>query len=1156
MGVTGLWTVLDPAGQPVPLESLAHKVLAVDVSIWLNQAVKGFRDKSGNVLPHAHVLGLFHRVCKLLFYRIKPVFVFDGPPPQLKRDTLFRRRQRKSRASRQSDASRAKLIDNFLRSQVVAQQLQRQSQVVDRVAERGQEELASLLSQRSHPKKERDLFELPAMVQTEEDAWSSSDSEKEDIMAKLDIHNHTDIHQIDVNSPKFQALPKHRQVEVLMELREKRKQNSWAKMHEMPKEAQNFSGFQMDRLMKRSKLQRKLHEVGQELSQTAMAIDDHKLFVGDRAGLKRQKLEAKRTIQGRDFVYLDGLKAATPPEPTSSQGGKMDTIPEVRELQTDSESGEDDLDRAVAESLAQSNELSQDDLLALAEKNADHAALDGDGGDDDIMIIEPTLSSLQSSRRGGFRLPIIKAEVAMSDSDEADDPQPSTSAAPCPIPPSQPRAIEIAGEVPKPKAIEVVVDVSKPPEHDIFADIFDTTADARPSVEIMEDSEDSDDMFPDIFKPKGGADPKGLDAILSQALVKPDAKANTVEEARLESDSTVELFAQIAKKARKVEVEEVVKSANPIEVTQKMKSSDHLFLKIASKYAEEHVEEINESSNSAKAKPDVQSDLEVKLEEERETLVREMQSQGQEARLLMAKGVTSSSDKASPNPPAQRAKRLSRDEESLLESLKVATQDKESYAQDLLKDEERTVEEKASGVVYGSSAPGFLRSGSSRVVEIEPFSTKHLEPTDLDESIARKMELQDQENPENLLTKEELQQIQEQLAQDQNQLIAERGKQERMAASISDQMYADCQDLLQMFGLPWIVAPSEAEAQCAFLDMNGLTSGTITDDSDIWVFGGQNVFKNFFNQDKHCEHFTANEVAQHLGLSRERMILIALLTGSDYTLGVESVGPVTAMEVLAEFPGAGLEPLFAFADWWKKNHENFHAPPGTKLKEKLRRLTLPPTFPNENVVQAYIQPSVDNSLEAFSWAVPNFVEICDYAQDKFGWPKHKVDEIIKPVIKKFHVKISQGRIDGYFQRERVALPDKGHYQNSKRMKSAIDKVLGKKSVAGPKSKAKSGSPQVEPKVGTKKAEPKAGGSKPESHQVDPKYLEKAQKALAHKSNKPPLFRKALEDAKKEEAKLKAIQVFAAAKQGKKKAEKKAPKRVVLKTHALSDDEST
>ena len=60
----------------------------LDISIWLHQVTKGFQDSKGSALPNAHVLGLFHRLCKLMYYRIKPVFVFDGGVPALKRQTI------------------------------------------------------------------------------------------------------------------------------------------------------------------------------------------------------------------------------------------------------------------------------------------------------------------------------------------------------------------------------------------------------------------------------------------------------------------------------------------------------------------------------------------------------------------------------------------------------------------------------------------------------------------------------------------------------------------------------------------------------------------------------------------------------------------------------------------------------------------------------------------------------------------------------------------------------------------------------------------------------------------------------------------------------------------------------------------------------------
>ena len=90
MGVQGLWTLVTPAARPVQLESLRNRKMAVDASIWIHQFMRTMRDKEGNALRNGHLLGFFRRLCKLLFYNIKPIFVFDGGAPALKRSTIVK----------------------------------------------------------------------------------------------------------------------------------------------------------------------------------------------------------------------------------------------------------------------------------------------------------------------------------------------------------------------------------------------------------------------------------------------------------------------------------------------------------------------------------------------------------------------------------------------------------------------------------------------------------------------------------------------------------------------------------------------------------------------------------------------------------------------------------------------------------------------------------------------------------------------------------------------------------------------------------------------------------------------------------------------------------------------------------------------------------
>lgn len=89
----------------------------------------------------------------------------------------------------------------------------------------------------------------------------------------------------------------------------------------------------------------------------------------------------------------------------------------------------------------------------------------------------------------------------------------------------------------------------------------------------------------------------------------------------------------------------------------------------------------------------------------------------------------------------------------------------------------------------------------------------------------------------------------------------------------------------RLFGIPYIDAPTEAEAQCAFLNAHEIADGIITDDSDVWLFGAKTVYKNFFLQKKIVKQFEIQDIENRFKLNRNKLIQLAMLVGSDYTVG-------------------------------------------------------------------------------------------------------------------------------------------------------------------------------------------------------------------------------------------------------------------------------
>jgi hypothetical protein len=110
MGVKGLWKLISPVGRRISLETLEGKVLAVDISVWITQFIKAMRDEEGNMAAQAHILGTLRRILKLLYHRIRPVFVFDGQTPMIKKNTTSARRKFRDRGDQDKRALARKIL--------------------------------------------------------------------------------------------------------------------------------------------------------------------------------------------------------------------------------------------------------------------------------------------------------------------------------------------------------------------------------------------------------------------------------------------------------------------------------------------------------------------------------------------------------------------------------------------------------------------------------------------------------------------------------------------------------------------------------------------------------------------------------------------------------------------------------------------------------------------------------------------------------------------------------------------------------------------------------------------------------------------------------------------------------------------------------------
>ncbi len=133
------------------------------------------------------------------------------------------------------------------------------------------------------------------------------------------------------------------------------------------------------------------------------------------------------------------------------------------------------------------------------------------------------------------------------------------------------------------------------------------------------------------------------------------------------------------------------------------------------------------------------------------------------------------------------------------------------------------------------------------------------------------------------------------------------------ATRLTRDMVGDAKTLLSGLGIPWVQAPSEGEAQAAFLARRGDAWAVGSKDYDSLLFGAPRLVRflavsstEFLPSTGRSrlvppEVLDLEENLRALGLTREQLIDAAILVGTDFFEGIRGIGPKTAVKRVREW---------------------------------------------------------------------------------------------------------------------------------------------------------------------------------------------------------------------------------------------------------------
>jgi len=206
---------------------------------------------------------------------------------------------------------------------------------------------------------------------------------------------------------------------------------------------------------------------------------------------------------------------------------------------------------------------------------------------------------------------------------------------------------------------------------------------------------------------------------------------------------------------------------------------------------------------------------------------------------------------------------------------------------------------------------------------------------------------------------------------------------------------------LKLMGIPYIIAPTEAEAQCAVLARAGKVYAAASEDMDTLTFNSPILLRHltFSEQRKEpIQEIHLDRVLTGLGMDYKQFVDLCILLGCDYLDPIPKVGPSTALKLIKEH--GSLEKVVEFMK-----------------SEKKPKYIIPEDWPYKDARELFFNPDVrqaDHPDCDFKWVEPDVEGLVKYLVTEKGFSEDRVRNSVSK-LKKNMKSAQQSRMEGFFK---------------------------------------------------------------------------------------------------------------------------------------------